>query len=362
MPKRNATIKDVAATARVSTATVSNVLHGKDTLYTSDTADAVWNAVRDLGYRPNRIARSLVHRQTDTLGVVVDRIHGRLTRNPYTTELLDGFMEYAMEANYQIKLISLQVADLNRALAQLDDGSVDGIALFAPAQDSPLMTWAQTARVPLVFAGSVPPNPAHPAVDMDDEAAAYIAVRKLIEMGHRRIGLIMGPPNQWSALRRESGYQRALGEAGLEARPEWRFVSDYGHGGAAGVEVVMKANPRPTALLCWNDGIALEAMRALQGQGVQVPEEVSLIGFDDMELGRWVHPSLTTVQQPVSDIGGRAAELLIRQIQSGQTGQGVTLLEGTLIIRESVAPPMEGFTAVISSFAVVHPSHTRKVR
>jgi DNA-binding LacI/PurR family transcriptional regulator len=119
----------------------------------------------------------------------------------------------------------------------------------------------------------------------------------------------------------------------------------------------MRANPRPTALLCWNDGIALEAMRTLQRGGVRVPEEVSLIGFDDAELGRWVRPTLTTVQQPVSDIGGKAAEILIRQIQSGQAERGVTLFQGKLIVRESAAPPIEGVNAIISSFAVVHPSH-----
>lgn len=343
MRKRIATIKDVAATANVSIATVSNVMHGKDALYTPATAHAVWAAVRELGYRPNRIARSLVRRRTETLGVVVEKAHGRLTSNTYMIALLDGFLEYAVHAGFQVKLFNMLMQDQNVALAQLDDGSVDGLALFAPPEDSPVLAWAKTSHLPIVIAGSVPPGLTFPSVVLDDRKAAYQAVRWLIAQGHRRIGLLTGPREQWSALRREEGYRQALLEAGLEYRPQWRCVGGYTSESAeAGAAEMISATPLPTALLCWNDWFALGALAAIRKRGLRVPEDISLLSFDDIEPGRWVTPPLTTMQQPTHEMGIKAAEILIRQIQTGNREESVHLFTGTLIVRQSAAPPKGG--------------------
>ena len=343
MRKRIATIKDVAATANVSTATVSNVLHGKDALYTPATAHAVWTAVRELGYRPNRIARSLVRRRTETLGVVVEKPHGRLTSNTYMIALLDGFLEYAVNAGFQVKLFSMFMKDPHVALAQLDDGSVDGLALFAPPEDSPVLAWARTSHPPIVVAGSVPPDSQLPSIALDDREAAYQAVRWLIAQGHRQIGLLTGPREQWSALRREEGYRQALQEAGLDYRPEWRCVGGYtAESAEAGAAELISAPLPPTAILCWNDWIALGALKTLRKHGLRVPEDISLLSFDDIEPGHWVTPPLTTVQQPTHAMGSKAAEILIRQIQTGKREEGVFLFTGTLVVRQSVAPPKGG--------------------
>lgn len=336
MTHRISTIKDVAAAANVSTATVSNVLHGKDTLYTPETARMVRDAVCALGYRPNRIARSLVRRQTDTLGVVIDRPHGRLTRSSYMSALLDGFLEQSVAAGYQLKLISLLMNEPHEAMAQLEDGSVDGLALFAPPDGSPLLDWAAAAPVPIVVAGSVPANLPFPAVDMDDREAAHLATTWLIAQGHQRIGLVTGPQEQWSARRRAEGYALAMQEAHLPVRPEWSCTGNYTHeiGASVAPSVLRIARP-PTALLCWNDWVALSAMRAIQEEGLGVPEHVSLIGFDDIELAVWTRPSLTTMRQPVHEIGAKAAEILIHQIRSGSREEGIVLFQGELIVRQS---------------------------
>src|SRR4030095_13015747 len=184
MSKRASTIKDVAQTAGVSTATVSNVLHGKEPLYSPETAQRVWHAVHALNYRPNMTARSLVRQRTDTLGVVVERLHGRLTRNTFLSLMLDGLMEFAVSVGYQIKIISLMTQDTARAFAQMEAGSGDGLALFAPSAHRPLLARCEGGGLPTVIAGSSPPNVSLPCVDMANEEAAYAVTRWLLGLGH----------------------------------------------------------------------------------------------------------------------------------------------------------------------------------
>jgi LacI family transcriptional regulator len=337
MTKRNMTIKDVAISARVSVATVSNVLNGKDRLYSAETADLVWAAVKCLDYRPNQVARSLVKNRTKTLGVVVDRTHGRLTRNAYINGLLDGFLEYANGAGYQIKLFSLVTDVGDASMSQLEDGSVDGLVLFAPPADSPLIAWAENTRSPVVFAGSAPPGIRFAAADIDDCGAAQRAVEWLIAQGHTRIGWLRDAARQWSATRREEGYRRAMQRAGLAISPTWCCVLD----GATtdrvtGALAALKAAPELTAILCWNDWLALEVMQGLQNQGVRVPEDISIVGFDDIEAAQWVRPALTTVQQPMSRIGYTAAEMLIRQIRTRVPESDLVLFPGELVVRGTV--------------------------
>lgn len=335
---RSPTIREVAAEAQVSTATVSNVIHGKATLYSAETARVVWRAVDTLGYRPNGVARSLVRRRTQTLGVIIDRPHGRLTRNMYMCGLLDGFLESAVEAGYQIKLISLLGREGNAALSRMDDGSVAGFVLFAPPQGSALLNWAHDARVPVVIAGSAPECAAFASADVDDEDAGYRATQYLVERGHDRIGLVAGPIEQWSSRRREAGFRRALAEAEIAFNPEWRHQASYvAESADAAVDAFLQTSARPTALLCWNVGLALRALTVLRERGVDVPDEMSLIGFDDSEAAQWARPALTVAQQPVHDIGCAAANLLVHQIETGSRDADRILFPVEITVRESVA-------------------------
>jgi len=214
---------------------------------------------------------------------------------------------------------------------------VDGLALFAPPSDSPLIAWAEGTRSPLVFAGSTPPGRRFAASDIDDYGAARAAVTWLIAQGHTRIGWLCGPVAQWSAARREEGYRRAMQEAGLEVRPAWRCVVGTSlECGAAGAMTLVEAAPELTAILCWNDWLALGAMQGLQNGGLRVPEDISIVGFDDIEAAQWVRPALTTMQQPMSRIGQTAAEMLIRQIKTGVAETEVVVFPGELVTRASV--------------------------
>lgn len=338
MSRTAPTIKDVARRAGVSVGTASHVLHGKSGLHAAETVGRVWDAARALSYRPNTVARSLVRRRTNTFSVVVDSFHGRVTQNPYVSGVLDGILERAIQNDYQVKLVSLNGERADRAIAQVDDSSADGVVLVAPLSGSPLLEWAVATTVPVVVVGSVPPDIDLPRVDVDDAATIEEAVLWLAREGHRRIGIITGPEYQWSARRRETAYRCALERAGIAYRPEWRFQGDYTpSSGAAGARALARLEPAVTVVVCGNDGVALEAMRAFEEIGVRVPDEVSVLGFDDIEAGRWARPGLTTLHQPLHRMGLHAADMLLEAVRGGERRRDVALFAATLVRRQSVA-------------------------
>lgn len=334
------TIRDVALKAGVSVGTASHVLHGKSHLHAPATVKRVIDAAAALDYRANRVARNLVKRNTQTIGVVSDPFHGRPTMNEYLGGILDGLVAGSAARDYQIKLLTLGRTDLDYAVPVIEDGSVDGLALIAPRNDSPLVSWAMETSLPVVVVGSVPPGARLASVDVDDESSVHEAVTWLLSLGHRRIGIITGPVHQWSAQRRLAGYQAALRRASIDPLPEWTAQGDYTWvSGFTGIRSLTRTNPRVTAVVCANDGVALAAMRALEQMGLCVPEDISIIGFDDVHAAQWSQPQLSTIRQPLHEIGVDAAETLVRQVQTGQRVNAVRLFPGTLVKRGSVAPP-----------------------
>lgn len=338
----SATIRDVAKHAGVSVATVSHVLQGKSSLHAPATVERVRRSAEELAYRPNRTAQNLARRQTRTLGVVVETMTtGRFTANAFCVEVLDGILDFAGEADYQVKIVSLKCNDSQTVAQCVDNGSMDAAALIAPNSDGALVAWAQTASLPVVIVGGLPDGIDITRVDVDDEAALLSAVRWLTELGHRHIGIITGPPGQWSAIRRESAYRRALAGAGLDAAASLRYAGDYTYAsGQAGAAELMKADPRPTAIVCGNDGVAAGALEALHRLHVRVPDEVSILGFDDHDVARWCRPQLTTIRQPFHEMGMKAAEMLIAAVETGAELQTEPVIfPGVLVRRRSTAPP-----------------------
>lgn len=338
------TIRDVAREAGVSIATVSHVMQGKASLHTQETIERVRLAAEALSYSPNRVAQSLSRRRTKTLGLVVEnRTTGRFTTNPFCIAVLDGFLEHTSEADYQVKIVSLRQDEPEYVANCIDDGSMDAVALLGPTVDGPLVAWARTARIPNVLIGSLPDDIPLSRVDVDDESTVYEVVRWLIDQGHRRIGIITGPSSQWSAIRRERAYLRALQDSGLERDPALRYVGNYeASSGHAGATHLLQADPRPTAIVCGNDSVAIGAIETLHKVHVRVPEDVSVVGFDDHEMARWSRPPLTTIRQPLHEMGMKAAEMLIDAVEhGGRTAPSVVLFPGSLVKRRSVARPSE---------------------
>lgn len=339
MSKQSSTIKDVAKLAGVSVTTVTNVLLGRSGRFSDETRERVLQAVERLGYRPNQIARSLVRRRSHTVGVVVEHFRGALLGNPYFSTLLDGILAEAVRAGYQLKIIALQRPDIGYVRTNTEDGSIDGAILAAPLYQSTMLHWAENCNLPCVVAGCSPRGLQTTCVDVDDEGAVYQAVKWLIELGHRRIAFIAGPVNYWSARQREQGYLRALSEAGISPTSRWVRRGNYStQSGRDAMEQVIQVRPWFSAVVCANDWMALGALETARRTGVLVPEDISIMGFDDVEPASVASPPLTTIRQPVYEIGMTAARLLIEQIERGQVSVEPVIFPGELVKRDSVIP------------------------
>ena len=341
------TIKDVAERAGVSITTVTNVLHGRGGRFSEGTRERVLKAVEELGYRPNTIARSLVRRRSNTVGVVVEHFRGALLGNPYFSTLLDGILAEAVKAGYQLKIIALERPDLVHVRQSTEDGSIDGAILAAPLYQSPLLRWVEHCRLPHVVAGSSPPALQSACVDVDDEGSVYAAVKWLIELGHRRIAFLGGPTDYWSATQRERGYLRALFEAGITPTSRWIRRGNYSTlSGRLAMEMLLQVRPAFSSVVSCNDWMALGALEAMRRKGVLVPNDISILGFDDVEAAAVASPPLTTIRQPVREIGMTAARLLIQQIEQDTPSVEHVIFPGELIQRDSVVPyslePEEG--------------------
>jgi DNA-binding LacI/PurR family transcriptional regulator len=195
--------------------------------------------------------------------------------------------------------------------------------------------------MPRVVIGGLPDEIPLSRVDVDDETTLYEAVLWLIGIGHRRIGIVTGPSTQWSAVRRERAYFKALAQAGIERDPALCYAGDYtAASGNIGASVLLKANPRPTAIVCGNDAVAIGAIEALHRLHVRVPEEISILGFDDHQIASWSRPPLTTVRQPLHEMGMKAAEILIDSLErQAVKTPSVVKFPGALVKRRSVASP-----------------------
>ncbi|MCS6923215.1 MAG: substrate-binding domain-containing protein, partial [Fimbriimonadales bacterium] len=236
--------------------------------------------------------------------------------------------------------------DLNtRTLwSQIDDGTVDGIIMVAPLIGSPLLDYFHHVHLPCVVVGSaLPESMGFYCVDSASHAMIRRLVEYLLELGHWRIGFVLGPQNQWSAHQRLQAYLETMQAQGIVVEPEWIVQGGYDQaGGFAAAEQLLRVRPHLTAIIASNDMAALGVLDACALHGARVPKEVSVVGFDDIALAGLAKPPLTTVRTPIHDIGLEAARALLHQIETGETLHGTKLFEGELVVRESAAPPPRG--------------------
>ncbi|MCS7066394.1 MAG: LacI family transcriptional regulator [Fimbriimonadales bacterium] len=338
--RRRPTLAVVAREAGVSIGTASNILGAKATLHSSETVERVLQAARRLGYRPNRIARSLAARRSQTIGIVMEPTHAVFTRNEYATAVLDGVVDRFTPEGYHIKIITLRDLNPRTLWAQIDDGTIDGAILIAPLIGSPLLEWHEHTHLPCVVVGSaLPESMGFYCVDSDSEGMITEVVRWLVGLGHRRIGFVQGPEEQWSARQRERAYRQAMAAHGIKVCPDWLARGFYTQeGGRLAAEQLLQVCPPLTAIIASNDPMALGVLEACRQQGVCVPDDLSVVGFDDMPLAALANPPLTTVRNPIHEIGYHAAQALLEQITTGEAKRGNCLIPGELIIRQSVAP------------------------
>ena len=333
-----ARLKDVADLAGVSIKTVSNVVNRYEHV-SEVTRDRVLTAVAELGYRPNLAARSLRQSRMGVIALEVPSLDVA-----YFTELATHVNEAAQRQGYLLLLDHTggSHAGEERLVHGLRSMLIDG-AIMNPLSLRPGELDPSRARVPIVLTGEREFGRLYDHITIDNVAAAHEATRHLLELGRRRIAAIGldGRPRAGDTIRRRwYGFSVAMHEAGLEVAARWVLPGvDHGHrDGLASVRRLLASRPRPDALFCFNDTVALGALRGLREAGVRVPDDVAVVAVDDIEEGRFSTPSLSTIAPDKARIARLAVQLLIDRITGRRTGQGEPFEVGyQLLVRESTA-------------------------
>jgi DNA-binding LacI/PurR family transcriptional regulator len=327
------TLEAVAARAGVSRATVSRVVNGQATV-TPDIRDAVMRAVDELGYVPNSAARSLVTQRTDSIALVVSEPPTRVfSDDPMFSTVIRSASSELETADKQVVLMlggtPKSHARIERYIAS---GHVDGVMLISMHGADPLPSAIARMGVPVVSYGRPAVPVPLPYVDNDNVGGAEKAVRHLLDRGRRRIATIAGPQDMIGGQDRLTGYRNALRESD---RRSIVAVGDFTReSGAIAMRQLLEDDPKLDAVFIGNDLMAIGALQSLRLAGRRVPDDVAVVGFDDIEMARYTEPPLTTVRQPIQQIGRELARHLLRQV-AGEDVDPVVLLPTELVIRES---------------------------
>lgn len=328
-------IKFIARKAGVSPATVSRVMNGTKAV-NPELKEKILQIVSEYNYRPNSMARALILKKSNLIGIMSPNVSSY-----FHAGLISAIEDAAEEKGYNV-VISNVKGDFEgqlKSLHSLSEHRVDGLILLHENSEKEFSILQNNTWIPIVTASVNIPHCAIPAVGIDEESASYAAVKHLIGLGHKKIGGIFGFCHSLGGIRK-NGYLKALREAGLTYNENYTAQAEctIEDGYSACARIFGKPNP-PTALFCISDEIAVGCMSYLRSIKLRVPEDVSVIGFDDINLAAAVTPSLTTVRQPITEIGKKAAELLINIIENAPVDEKNVILPSELIIRESVAAP-----------------------
>lgn len=334
------TLADVAKHARVSTATASRVIHNTGPV-SPELRKRIQSAVASVGYTP-RTTAPLVPEAT--VAVLASNL-----ANPYFPDVIAGVQEEAASYGIGLILFNLTESPQNRQqiLHRLEKRALNGIIVMGTQPFPELFAWREQAKIPLVLINHFADKPDVYSIGIDMENAMYRATQYLLSLNHTRIGHIAGP-STWGEVSsaRRRGIERALIEAGLSFRAEWCSVISPGSFADAGFHAMnnllgLPLAERPTAVIAFNDMVAFGALHAIHASGLRVPQDISIIGVDDIFLAAHSKPPLTTIDQPKYRIGKLALEMVYHASQGREDLRNCTLLESPLIIRESAAARYE---------------------
>lgn len=339
-----ATMKDIAKIAGVSLGTVSHVLNGTAGVR-EPVRRRVLEAVHAASYQPSQLARGLRRVQTNVIGMIIPDI-----TNPFFPSVVRGAEDQAFSNGYRLILCntdndhSKELAHLNELRTYLPAGLI-----VIPSTFSDLTTQAESYRkvgTGVVCIDRFPKGWAGDTVIADNQNGAYKAIHHLIEMGHKHLAAITGPLHLTNAQERLNGFKQAVKEAKLKVTSEYVQEATFDkQGGASKAGLLLRLIPRPTAIFAGNDMIALGVLAAIRDAGLSCPQDVSVIGFDDLELAETTNPALSSVSQSGYQLGSTAARILLERIQ-GYTGPAKHIvLETSLKLRDSVAPPASAIPA-----------------
>ncbi len=330
------TIIDVAKRAGVSKTSVSRYLNGKNDGHMSEkTKERIIQAIKELDYQPNSIARSLKQKSTNVIGLVVNDMS-----NLFFLEIIKGIETELKNSGYNL-LICNSDTNIEReleCLKMLEKRQIDGVILIGMNMPVTHIEKIHT-EFPIVLMEREPGKTELDSVRIDNKVGAYAAVSHLIERGHTRIAHIAGPSIAAMAVERKEAYIQCMKDHGLKTLPQYIVSGNYKlESGYDGMQALMALEEKPTAVFCANDYMAMGALRFLMEHGYRVPQDVALVGYDDIVVSKMVTTPLTTVRQPAKELAGMAARLLIERIENKesreQKGQTV-IMQSELVIRAS---------------------------
>ncbi len=359
--RSNVTIADVAREAGVSTQTVSRVLNNKGEI-SPETRRLVSDVIQRLGYRPNSVARSLVTRRTLSLGLVVPDI-----TNPFFPEIARGAEDTALAAGYSVFLCNTteQAEREVAVLRLLEEKRVDGVVVCsARLPDDQLVPLLRRQRT-VVLVNRIVAGAAAGVVRVDDADGTRQAVRHLLGGGRRRLAMLSGPPASWGGRERVRGFREALQAAGLAVDPELILACPpYLDGGARAARRVLLSRRAVDGLVCYNDLVAIGALQACRELGARVPEDVAVVGCDDILLASLVTPPLSTIRVSKYDIGASAVRMLLDRIAAPGPEAAELVIRPTLVARASTPEPhpaagAAGTTRPAAGGAAARPSAAR---
>jgi LacI family transcriptional regulator len=331
-------IRTVAAQAKVSIATVSRTINDSSAV-SERLQKRVWQAINQLNYFPNTHARTLVSGRSHLLGIIVENI-----TNPFFPELMQSFEAIAVAHGYEI-LVSSSNSDpvvLSRCVRRMLERKVDGVAVMTFGEEEPLLDQLVHHDVPLVLAEFRLDDPKAATILMDYATGIHAAVCHLVKLGHTKIAFLSGPHKLHSAMTRANDFRTAMEASGLEIQKKWIIECDHTlKGGVAGFKKLQALTARPTAVMCSNDLTAIGVLRAAYMGGLRVPDDLSVIGLDDISFAEFTLPPLTTIRLSRVDLAHVAFEALRQQIEEpgNPKMQREFLASTSLIVRGSTAPP-----------------------
>ncbi len=347
MAKRRVTSKDVAELAGVSRTTVSFVLNDVPGMrISSKTRQRVKRAALRLNYHPDATARRMVTGQTHVLGFVLCQSADQAFADFFLPPVLNGLSYGASSQGYHVLFEPIAPSDASGAYARLiREHQVDGIILSGPRFDDRNLKRIYAEGAPVVLAGQLP-NSGIPFVDVDNVGGAAVATEHLLRLGHRRVALITNaPPAYTASADRLKGYRQALKGAGVSYDKSLvRYGNFTPYSGLQAMNQLLACRPRPTAVFVASDTVAFGALHALHQAGLRVPQDMALVGFDDVPLANFVDPPITTLRLPAYQLGYGAADLLIRLISKDKIENPHILLETKLVVRESCGAQLAHFS------------------
>lgn len=330
------TIKDIAKVAGVSVTTVSRALNGYSDV-SNKTRQRIMDVAKELNYSPNTVARSLVMKKSKTIGLLVSNMNRDGVKDNFTFEVLCGINQASADSEYDLVLFSTtSTKQREKTYTQLcRERRVDGVIIQGIRTDDPYLEEVVQSDIPCVLIDIPIESNTVGYVTTDNVSGARDAVKHLIDRGHRKIGMINGHSHADVSIRRLQGYREALYEHSLDIRMDWVRTGDFVEDKAEDATLeLLNEYPEITALFCASDLMAFGAIKAIKRMGKRVPEDIAVIGYDDILLASYASPTLSTIRQDKYRLGWEAALLLIGMLE-GEATQHARIIDTELILRES---------------------------